>query len=145
MEGLVMPKALLDTDMFSEALRGKNPNVMRYAAAYEQTYGAFLISAVTLMELVKGFEKNRRLDVMDSLLADMPDFDVLAFDETTARIAGRIASDLETRGLTIGRADPMIAATAIQHELALATGNTKHFQRIRDMGYPLPIENWRDL
>jgi predicted nucleic acid-binding protein len=37
----------------------------------------------------------------------------------------------------------MIAAAALQHGLALATGNTDHSQRIQQLGYPLTLLDWR--
>jgi predicted nucleic acid-binding protein len=37
----------------------------------------------------------------------------------------------------------MIAATAIEHGLELVTGNTTHFQRVQQLGYPLTLVNWR--
>jgi predicted nucleic acid-binding protein len=36
----------------------------------------------------------------------------------------------------------MIAAIAIQHSVALATGNMRHFERIQRLGYPLSLHNW---
>ena len=57
--------------------------------------------------------------------------------------AGRIAGDLERVGRPIGLADPMIAAIALTHGLELVTGNTGHFQRIQQLGYPLVLANWR--
>jgi hypothetical protein len=36
-------------------------------------------------------------------------------------------------------ADPMIAAVGLQHGLELVTGNTAHFQRIQQLGYPLTL------
>ena len=51
---------------------------------------------------------------------------------------GQIRWDLEQRGLKIGDMDMFIAATAIEEELILVTGNTNHFSRISG----LKIENW---
>ena len=48
------------------------------------------------------------------------------------------------RPRSIGRADPMIAATAIIQGLELVTGNTAHYQRIQQLGYPLTLANWRN-
>ena len=62
---------------------------------------------------------------------------MLAFDRPAGELAGRIAGDLERTGHPIGLADPMIAAIALTHGLELVTGNTAHFQRIQQLGYPL--------
>jgi tRNA(fMet)-specific endonuclease VapC len=37
----------------------------------------------------------------------------------------------------------MIAAIALVHGLELVTGNTAHYQRIQNLGYPLIPVNWR--
>ena len=68
---------------------------------------------------------------------------VIPFDRTAAELAGRIAGDLERTGQPIGLADPMIAAIALQHNLELISGNTAHFQRVQQLGYPLTLGNWR--
>ncbi len=64
-------------------------------------------------------------------------------DFTAAGLAGRIAGDLDRAGQTIGMADPLIAAIALEHNLELVTGNAAHFQRIVRLGYPLTLVNWR--
>jgi predicted nucleic acid-binding protein len=69
--------------------------------------------------------------------------EILPFDRAAAELAGRIAGDLDRIGQPIGRADPMIAAIALQHGLELVTGNTAHYQRIQQLGYPLTLVNWR--
>lgn len=69
--------------------------------------------------------------------------DLLSFDQSCAEIAGRIYGDLDRTGQTVGRADPMIAAIAIQNDLTLVTGNQEHCERILALGYPLKLENWR--
>jgi tRNA(fMet)-specific endonuclease VapC len=61
----------------------------------------------------------------------------------SGRLAGRIAGELERQGRPIGTADSMIAAIALKHGLELVTGNTAHFQRVQQLGYPLTLANWR--
>ena len=57
-------------------------------------------------------------------------------------LAGRIYGDLERSGQPIGRADPLIAATAIELRVVLVTGNVQHHDRIRELGYALDVESW---
>ena len=45
---------------------------------------------------------------------------------------------LEAKGQKIGDMDMFIAATALEEDLILVTGNTEHFERIPG----LKIENW---
>jgi predicted nucleic acid-binding protein len=64
-------------------------------------------------------------------------------DTSAAELAGRITGDLDRVGQPIGRADPMIAAIAIDQGLELVTGNTAHYQRLQQLGYQLTLVNWR--
>jgi predicted nucleic acid-binding protein len=59
-------------------------------------------------------------------------FDPLPFDETTARVFGRVAAQLRNSGRkTQARAfDALIASAAIQHELPLFTKNPQDFEGI---------------
>ena len=52
--------------------------------------------------------------------------------------AAEIYSDLSGRGILIPDADILIAASAMAHELGVATNNVEHFKRIRG----LYVENW---
>ena len=56
---------------------------------------------------------------------------------------GNMYAELERSGQPIGRADPMIAATASTHGLLLVTGNVGHYARLPDLGFELRIANWR--
>jgi tRNA(fMet)-specific endonuclease VapC len=136
-------KALLDTDIYSEVLKARNPTISQNAAAYRQQHGVYTVSVITVMEVVQGFHRvqnaRRLLDFLNAVAQEQ----VLIFDQPAAELAGRISGDLDRTGQIIGLADPMIAAVALQHGLELATGNTAHFQRIQQLGYPLILANWR--
>lgn len=138
-----MPKSMLDTDIFSEILKGVDPVVAQRATTYRAMFGHYTLSVITIMEIVKGLHKVGREERIQQFLLGLPQVEILALDERSAELAGRIFADLERTGQPIGRADPMVAATALQHGLTLVTGNTTHYQRIHDLGYPLVIENWR--
>ncbi len=135
-----MNKALLDIDMFSELMKGMDPKVVARAREYGGAFGRFTIS---VMEVVRGLRKKqavRQLQVFRDLL---PTLEILAFDQDAADAAGCIEGDLGRIGRTIGRADPMIAAVAPGSGLELVTGNQDHYRRIRDLGYPLVLRDWR--
>jgi tRNA(fMet)-specific endonuclease VapC len=59
-------------------------------------------------------------------------------------LTGEIYDRLEENRQRIGVADTAIAATGIQQKLVVVTSNTKHYQRIVDLGFPLRLESWRD-
>ncbi len=138
-----MDKVLLDTDIFSEILKGVDRTVVARAVAYRVALGRYTLSVVTVMEIVKGLHKIRREDRVQQFLAGLPTVEVLPFDLQSAELAGRIYADLERLGQTIGRADPMIAALALHHNLILVTGNQTHYRRIQKVGYDLQLDNWR--
>jgi predicted nucleic acid-binding protein len=95
------------------------------------------------MEVVQGFQRRQSAARLQRFLAAIASEEVLFFDQAAAEMAGRIAGDLDRTGQPIGRADPMIAAIALRHGLDLVTGNTGHYQRIQQLGYPLTLLNWR--
>jgi tRNA(fMet)-specific endonuclease VapC len=138
-----MDRALLDTDILSEILKGIDPHVVAKATAYRALFGHYTISVVTVMEVVKGLHKLRREERIQHFLAGLLTEEVLTLDERSSELAGRIYADLERTGQPIGRADPMIAAITIQDGLTLVTGNLAHYQRIQALGYSLKLDNWR--
>ncbi len=138
-----MNKALLDTDILSEIIKGFDPNVARNSATYYQVFGQFTLSAITVMEIVQGFEKNQSVRKRQSFIALAAAEEVIDFDRADGVLAGRIAGELDRTGQPIGAADTMIAAIALHHGLDLVTGNISHFRRVQQLGYPLTLTNWR--
>ncbi|MGD2087618.1 MAG: PIN domain-containing protein [Candidatus Aminicenantes bacterium] len=138
-----MERTLLDIDIFSEVLKQKNPQVTVKAKQYYQQVGRYTISTITVLEIVKGFHKINRENDIQRLLTKLLTAELLTLTIKSAELAGRIYADLERTGQPIGRADPMIAAIAIERKLVLATGNEHHYQRIQELGYDLAITNWK--
>ena len=138
-----MDRALLDTDIFSEILKGIDQEVIARAAAYRAAFGHYTLSVITVMEIVKGFHKLKREDRIQQFLAGLPTVELLTLDLQSSELAGRIYADLERTGQPIGRADPMVAAIALRDGLTLVTGNLSHYRRIQAMGYDLKLDNWR--
>ncbi len=139
-----MNKALLDTDIYSEVLKAIDQTVTRNATAYRQAQGRLTFSVITVMEIIQGLQKvgasPKRIQAFRTAI--VPE-EILPFDQDAADLAGLIAGDLDRVGRPIGRCDPRIAALAFRTGLELATGNTSHYQRIQQLGYPLTLVNWR--
>ena len=140
-----MNRALLDTDIFSEVLKGIDQNVIEKASAYFAAFENYTISTITVMEIVKGLHKVQHTDRIQQFLAGLSGVESLSFDLPSAELAGRIYADLERTGQLIGRADPMIAGIALHQDLTLVTGNLSHYQRIQALGYGLKLDNWRQI
>jgi predicted nucleic acid-binding protein len=122
---------LFDTDALSEVLRPRPARRylewLRTVARSEQ-----FTSAVVVGELYSGAfrsaDSDRHLRNIESRL--LPAITVLAYDLPTARVYGSIRARLEAAGKMLADADLQIAATALQHELEIVTGNVRHFQRV---------------
>jgi tRNA(fMet)-specific endonuclease VapC len=136
-------KVLLDTDILSEVLKGINRQVLLQSNAYIQTFGSYTISVITVMEIVRGWHRLQREDRVQRFLGALSTTEVLSMDSATAALAGRMYADLQRTGQLIGVADSIIAATALQNDLVLVTGNQNHYQRIQSQGYNLMLDNWR--
>ncbi len=141
-----MERSLLDTDIFSETLRGRDQAIRAQADGYLEVFGRFTLSVITVTEMVDGFRRQQRDDRIAVLLAEIEAaaHEILVLDLEAAKIAGSIFGDLHRTGQPIGNADPFMAAIAIQAGVPLVTGNTKHFERIQALGYPLRLEDWRE-
>jgi toxin FitB len=105
---------LVDTDVFIDHLRGAR----RLAFPGHRVH----YSVVTRAELFAG---NAGSDLVNTLLAP---FREIAVDRVIAERAGRIRRESGVR-----LPDALIAATAIQHALGLATRNRADFDRVRGL------------
>jgi len=114
------------------------------ATAYRQAQGRLTFSVITVMEIIQGLQKvgasAKRIQAFRTAI--VPE-EILPFDHDAADLAGLITGDLDRVGRPIGRCDPRIAALAFRTGLELATGNTSHYQRIQQLGYPLTLVDWR--
>ncbi len=138
-----MRKALLDTDSLSEIGKSRNPNVAAHAKTFLRSLGHYTLSAISVMEIVSGFQRTQAAARLVDFLATLPHSEILPLDRPAGEWAGRIAGDLIRTGQPIGTADSMIAAIAVAHGLDLVTGNMGHFERVRQLGYPLTLVDWR--
>ena len=96
------------------------------------------ISDITLAELYFGaFKSGKEIHFNDvSEISKL--FEKYPIQYT--RKYGEIRWELEKQGLRVGDMDLFIAATALEEDLILVTGNVKHFERIAG----LKNENWME-
>ncbi|MGO9834309.1 MAG: PIN domain-containing protein [Polyangiaceae bacterium] len=139
-----MTRALLDTDILSELMKGKDLRVAERGRAYLAANGRYTITAVTAMEIAYGFRRVGRIDRLERFEAFLQAHEVLPFDGEAALLAGKIDADLEARGRPVDLGDVMIAAIALRHALLVVTGNVAHYDAIKATGLSLGIENWRE-
>ncbi|MCL2648967.1 MAG: type II toxin-antitoxin system VapC family toxin [Phycisphaerales bacterium] len=112
---------LYDTDVLIAYLRGN-----ARAAAFLARPGYKAMSQVTWMELAQGARDKHDLAVTRAFLVRFS-FTVLPLSEN---IGHRAVLYVEQHALKDGveMADALIAATAVEHGLPLATANVKHFR-----------------
>jgi len=81
------------------------------------------ISAMTRIEIVRGMRERERgvtFNLFDSL-------QTIPVTSKIADLAGELIRSWRERGVTLGDADAIIAASALQNNLALVTTNARHF------------------
>jgi tRNA(fMet)-specific endonuclease VapC len=135
-------KAVLDTDVLSFILEKRNADLLSISRQYVRVHGFISISAVTVAEVVEGFEHIRNYVAKRDFLKQAEGFEVLAVGVEEGIVAGEIIGTLSRAGQGIGDLDPLVAAVAISNQLPLVTNNWKHYRRIVNLGFPLELENW---
>jgi tRNA(fMet)-specific endonuclease VapC len=88
-------KALLDVDILSEIGKGIDPNVVRNATVYRNTFCRYTLSVITIMEVVRGFQQKQSAVRLHNFLSTIASEEILSFDQPSAELAGRIAGDLD--------------------------------------------------
>jgi tRNA(fMet)-specific endonuclease VapC len=71
------------------------------------------------MEVVKGLHRLGREPAIVQFLSGLGALEVVPVAATVGALAGRIYADLERAGRPIGRADPLIAASALVQDCHL--------------------------
>ena len=119
---------IFDTDVLIWVLRGHDK-----AADAVDAAEARAIAVVTYMELLQGARDKREVKAIKSFLADMQ-FRTLPLTEN---IGHRASIYMEEYGLAISMsmADALIAATAIEANEQLLTGNEKHYKAIKELEF----------
>jgi len=119
---------LLDTSVVVRHFRDSNALASKLAA-YEEIY----LPQAALAELYSGaFRSARPEKNLRQITRFLEAVVVLAPDEATPEIYGRISAQLAQSGTPIPQNDIWIAATALQSSLPLATADA-HFQNINGL------------
>jgi predicted nucleic acid-binding protein len=77
--------------------------------------------------VAKGAQPAKERQAIEDCLAL---FEIVGFEETTARVFGQLVGELERQGQVIGDMDALIASVALEQDEVLVTRNTTHFQRV---------------
>jgi predicted nucleic acid-binding protein len=123
---------LVDTDVLIWHLRGYPQATRRLDQLNPLT-----ISAVTWLEVLQGMRNRAELAAVKKML----ELRKAAVLPITAAITHRAITLMESLTLSHGlqMGDALIAATALEHQLPVLTGNTKHFESVAG----LSVETFR--
>jgi tRNA(fMet)-specific endonuclease VapC len=132
-----MTPTLLDTDTLT-LFQKNHLRVAENAAFHIQFFGHLIFSELNYYEVTRGLKAAGA----SSQLARFEHFclahRILPFTHHAAVLAADLWADLKRRGQLIGEIDLLIAATALNEGLAVATHNVAHFSRIPG----LTITDW---
>ena len=112
---------LVDTDIAIDFLRQRD-----YARKLLERWaneGLLAISTITHLEIYQGMKAGEEVATnafLDGLIS-------VAVDVPIARRAGKMLRELRSRGVTVGIADAVIAATALELNAPLLTNNVGHY------------------
>lgn len=129
---------LLDSNAVIEAVRGKNPHILRRLAAAPP--GAVAVCSVVVGEVRFGAERSVNPSAEHVKLTNfLRPYPSLPYDDPAAEEFARLAATLAAAGTMIDQSDLMIAAITRLHGLIVVTHNTRHFGRVPG----LRIEDWQ--
>ena len=117
---------LVDTDVLIWYMRGQPP-----AAKFLAELQAFSISAVTYMELIQGMRNKAELLALRRALTTWRTPVLPVTEAISNRAMTYVEEHFLSHSLRLG--DALIAATAVEHGLSIATANTKHYRVLSEL------------
>ena len=135
----MMDAALLDTDLLSEVLKGKDPQVAASSRRYLAEHERLAFSEITLYEIIRGLRLRRATRQLAQFLSTVDTSDVFPVSRSVLLLAADLWSEAHQHGHSKNDADLIIAATALEMRRVLVTGNTAHFSWIAG----LQLADWR--
>jgi len=134
-----MDPALLDTDILSEVLKQRSPQVVQRAADYLQQFGALSFSVVSRYEVLRGLKEKIATALLPRFTTICQRSLVIPADDAVFDRAADLWVEARGGGHSAGDADLLIAATALVHGRSLISGNANHFAWIAG----LKLDDWR--
>lgn len=129
---------LLDTDTYIYLTGGNQGIADRIREAGEENV---FLSAISVAELYFGaFHSARQDKNIYKIQKNLEKLQILNFTRHTAKVFGRLKTDLLKRGHPLADMDLAIASIAVHHQHTLVTHNKRHFAVIPE----LLLEDWSE-
>ncbi len=130
---------IIDTDVIIRGERGSFdlPSWLESHASNDPQ-----LAAISIAELWYGVQRAtsahraRRERYLEMICGTLP---IIPYTQTTALEHARIWAELESAGKMIGDYDLIVAATALEHQSAVATFNKKHFECVEGLRVVEPL------
>lgn len=121
---------LVDANILSEATKPEpDARALKWLTEHE---GELVIDAIILAELALGvlaLPKGKRRSRLEAWLAQVSaTVECLSWDSPVSRRWAELVADLRRSGRAMPLFDSMIAATALEHRLIVATRNVRDFE-----------------
>jgi predicted nucleic acid-binding protein len=121
---------LVDTDVLSEAIKRKvDEAVVRWLRSHR---AELVINPIILGEVRMGIlllpRSKRRERLLDWYTTTVEKIAVITFDSYSGLVWAELSADLWKKGRVMPIKDSLIAATARQHGLTIATRNTEDYK-----------------
>jgi len=121
---------ITDTDVILDFFTDTPPFAQAVAGLLKG--GRLAVTAITVFELYAGVRGARRLRQVEMFCLGVP---ILPLDLLAAAQAGKIYTELKSRGMTIGNQDILIAGICLANGLPLLTRNSAHFSPVAGLAY----------
>ena len=122
----------LDTNVVINVVNRRGPAVRARLREQMRVGTEIMLPVIALFEMRYGNAKSDRRAASEALLEEFLSAGVVVapFEAEDARHAGEIRAYLELHGTPIGHYDYLIAAQARRRGAALATANSREFERV---------------
>ncbi len=134
-----MSAVLLDTDMLSEVIKLRDATVRKHALAYSRQHGPLTFSAFTCYEVLRGYKQQGATRQLASFAVFCQHSLILPVTDAIWDRASDLWAFARQNGHPHEDADLVIAATALENQRTLVTGNVRHFEWIPG----LIVLDWR--
>jgi len=138
-----MRRALLDTDILSDYLKGIDPQVVAQGQAYGRHHDQLEFTSVTVHEITFGLlakgatTQAMRVGIWMERNVEHPPL------PADYRLSAEVRATAQRQGLIVHLPDALIASVAYRLGLPIVTANTGDFEAIRKAGLAIELLNWR--